>query len=49
MDYLITIPWKGSEEQLTVLLAMGIIVGYSIFIILARKDTLANPRRSFWR
>tara|TARA_Y100001968_G_C19110656_1_gene597026 strand:- start:153 stop:290 length:138 start_codon:yes stop_codon:yes gene_type:complete len=44
-----TIPWKGSEEQLTVLLSMGIVVAYSLYIVIANKDSSERPRKSLWR
>jgi len=44
-----TIPWQGSEDQLTVLFAMGAVVAYSVYIIVAKKDTEMTPRRSPWR
>tara|TARA_Y100001970_G_C14041674_1_gene754084 strand:- start:511 stop:663 length:153 start_codon:yes stop_codon:yes gene_type:complete len=43
-----TIPWKGSENQLLTLLAIGTLVGYGLYILIAKKDTLKNPRKSLW-
>ena len=44
-----SIPWQGSQSQLTVLLAMGIAVGYSTYIVIAKKDSSQTPRKSLWR
>ena len=49
MYYLTTIPWKGSEDQLTVLLALGVVVGYSIYINIAKKDSSSTPRKPLWK
>ncbi len=49
MNYLIaSIPWTGSKAQMLTLLGMGIFVGYSSFILVAKKDSLDSPRKSLW-
>ena len=48
IDLICTIPWKGSENQALTLLAMGITVAYSCFIVIGKKDSNKSPRKSLW-
>ena len=48
IDLISTIPWKGSENQILALLAIGTLVGYGSFIAIAKKDTSQTPRKSIW-
>ena len=44
-----SIPWQGSQDQITVLTAMAVIVGYGLYVIIAKKDTFNTPRKSLWK
>ena len=48
INLITTIPWKGSESQILALFAIGSLIGYGIFIAIAKKDTLQNPKQSIW-
>tara|TARA_Y100001968_G_C19233720_1_gene655775 strand:+ start:322 stop:468 length:147 start_codon:yes stop_codon:yes gene_type:complete len=43
------IPWQGSQSQETVLFFMGVAVFYSIYIVIAKKDSNSSPRKSLWK
>ena len=45
---LLTIPWKGSDSQLLVLLAIAAFIGYGLFLLIAKKDSISTPRKSLW-
>tara|TARA_B100000700_G_C14828140_1_gene753207 strand:- start:763 stop:915 length:153 start_codon:yes stop_codon:yes gene_type:complete len=49
LDLIASIPWKGSPSQITTLTGLLAILGYAVFVVIGKKDTSQNPRKSFWR